>query len=383
MRSHAEQMRPDPARDPHLYAVLLTAMADDWEAGGPVREIWRGSEDAPPGSVVQLRLLAGLFRIVLTGRAPELVGFYPCMGGERRAIEAWPVVRPVLGTFTAELRHALDVAPQTNEVARSSALLVGIFDAVHRSGLSRVRLLEPGASAGLNLLLDHFRFEQSRFEQSRFEQSRFGQSLFGQSLCRPSFSEPSGGGTRWSFGPDDSPVVLGDPVAGSVTPVPFTVVSRRGCDLSPVNARAEEGRLRLRSFVWPFQVERHRRLTAALEIAATHRVDVDAAPAGGWLEAQLAADAGPGVLTVVWHSISQLYWSRAEVARVEAAIAAARERFPLAHVSMEYPAGTEESAPGEPELVVSGPGPGQARRLGTVGDHGWPVRLEVPVGGPA
>jgi hypothetical protein len=369
MRFHAEQMRPDPARAPHLYAVLLAAMADDWEAGGPVRDIWRDREDAPPGSMIQLRLLAGLFRIVLTGHAPELVGFYPCLGGGRPAVEAWPVVRPVLGTFTAELRRALDVAPQTNEVSRSSALLVGIFDAVHRSGLSRVRLLEPGASAGLNLLLDHF---------------RFGQSRFGQSVSGPSLSEPSRfGETRWSFGPDDSPVALVDAVAGSVTPVPFTVVSRRGCDLSPVDATSEEGRLQLRSFVWPFQVERHRRLTAALEIAAMHRVDVDAAPAGEWLESQLADDAGPGVLTVVWHSISQLYWSRAEVARVEAAIAAARERFPLAHVCMEYPAGTKGEGPGEAELVVSGPGPGPARRLGTVGDHGWPVRLEVRVGGPA
>jgi hypothetical protein len=29
--------------------------------------------------MIQLRLLAGVFRLVLTGEAPELVRFYPCL----------------------------------------------------------------------------------------------------------------------------------------------------------------------------------------------------------------------------------------------------------------------------------------------------------------
>jgi hypothetical protein len=353
MRSHAEQMAAGGDGDPHLYAVLLAAMADDWEAGGPVCDIWRGWEDAPAGSVVQLRLLAGLFRIVLSGRAPELVAFYPCLGGDRAPSQAWPVVRDVLATFAAELRRALDVAPQTNEVSRASALLVGIFDAVHRSGLRHVRLLEPGASAGLNLLVDHFLFTN----RAGPEHTRVSRA-----------PGPSG----WSYGPADSPVVLADTVEGSVVPVPFRVVARRGCDLAPVDVRSADGQVRLRSFVWPFQVERHALLSAALQIAVRHPVELDTASAGEWLETQLAADPGRDVLTVVWHSISRLYWPAGEAERVENAIASARGAFPVAHVSMEYPG---RPGPAEPELVVDGPEPGPPRRLGTVGDHGRPVRL--------
>ena len=57
----------------------------------------------------------------------------------------------------------------------------------------------------------------------------------------------------------------------------FEIVSRRGCDLYPVDAASEEGALRLRSFVWPFQVGRHERLSGALAVARRESVVVDAA----------------------------------------------------------------------------------------------------------
>lgn len=184
--------------------------------------------------MVQLRLLAGVFRIVLRGQAPELVPYYQSLGGTVAPEGVWPVMQAVMASRVAELKDALNVAPQTNEVGRSSALLVGLFEAVQRSGLTRIRLLEPGASAGLNLLVDRVRFEAS----------------------------------GWSCGPDDSPLVLRDGIQGVVSPQPFRVVSRRGCDLEPVDAATAEGRLRLTSFVWPFHVDRHERLRAALAVAA-------------------------------------------------------------------------------------------------------------------
>ena len=58
----------------HLYGYAMRAMADDWEAGGPVRTVCAGYEDAEPGAAIQLRLLAGVFRLVLTGRAEPLAG---------------------------------------------------------------------------------------------------------------------------------------------------------------------------------------------------------------------------------------------------------------------------------------------------------------------
>jgi hypothetical protein len=150
----ADRFRAHAADAEHLYGYAMRGMADDWEVGGPIRLICRGYEKAPRGAVIHLRLLAGVFRLVLTGRAPELVRFYPCLGGTAPASRAWPVMRSVIGTHIEEMHAALAVPPQTNEVGRSAALLAGLFDLVAASGVRRIRLLELGASAGLNLLLD-------------------------------------------------------------------------------------------------------------------------------------------------------------------------------------------------------------------------------------
>ncbi len=333
----ADRMRSHAAEHQHLYGHLMRDMADDWEAGGPTREICRGWEDAPEGAVVQLRLLAGVFRIVLTGRAPELVPFYPCLGGEAPPAEAWSVVRDVLERHTDELHDALDVAPQTNEVGRSTALLVGLFMAVRRTGLSRVRLLEPGASAGLNLLVDRFRFVNP----------------------------------EWDFGPTDSQLVLQDGVRGHVTPLAFEVVARRGCDLQPVDANTPSGRLRLRSFVWPFQPDRHARLNAALQVAARFPVTVDGRAAGEWLEEQLTEPVAPDVLTVVWQSITRLYWPTEEIQRVDAAVRRAAAAGPVAHIAMEFPS---EGPSAEAELTLTLPETA-LEIVATVGDHGTPVTV--------
>jgi hypothetical protein len=340
----ADRMRAHAGDHDHLYGHLMRAMADDWEASGPVRNICRGWEDAPEGAVVQLRLLAGLFRIVLTGRAPELVRFYDCLGGTEPPDKAWPAVAPVLAANIEELHAALEIAPQTNEAGRSNALLVGLFDAVRRTGLQRVRLLEPGASAGLNLLVDRFRYINA----------------------------------GWHYGPVASPLVLAGGVRGRVEVSPFEIIERRGCDLAPIDAATEEGRLRLRSFVWPWQVERHHRLAAALRVAALHPVTVDTAAAGDWLANQLTTGPPDGVLTVVWQSITRMYWPDEEASRVLSTIAKARHELPLAHISMEYPVG--DTAHGA-ELVVDVSAPATLEqspgpvRLASVGDHGVPVSM--------
>ncbi len=339
-RNHAQQMRG-------LYRFLLTHLADDWESGGVVREICRDWEDAPTESLVQLRLLAGLQRLVLTRRAGELGSYYPNLGGSAAYRNSWPAFRAVLAEHVQELRDALQVVPQTNEVGRATALLVGIFDAVRLSGLDRIRLLEPGASAGLNLLVDHFRI---------------------------------GGGTPtgWASRPADSPLRLERAVIGAVQPVDYTIVSRRGCDLAPVDPTTEEGRLTLTSFVWPDDLERHERLKAALQVAAHHPVTVDRSAASEWLDARLSEDAGHRVLTVVWNSVTAQYWPRDEQDRVHDILSAAAGRVPLAQVSMEH-VSSEEHQGAQLTVAVSvgsaDPATFEPVRVATVADHGVPVNV--------
>ncbi|MFD7075204.1 DUF2332 family protein [Nocardioides sp. NPDC059952] len=216
---------PEPFRDhfgpeEHLYGWLVNRFADDLDSGGPTAEICRDHLDASRADAVQLRLLAALHRIVLRGDAPELERFYPNLGGTDAYATSWPLFEEVVAAHVDELRGGLEVAPQTNEVGRSACLLIGIFEAVRRTGLHRIRLLEPGASAGLNLLVDRYRFR----------------------------------GDDWAYGPTDSPLTIDTQSAGA-RPVPFEVVARRGCDLAPVDVSTAAGREYLTSFVyWPADV---------------------------------------------------------------------------------------------------------------------------------
>ena len=93
-------------------------------------------------------------------------------------------MRDVIGAHIDEIHAALAVAPQTNEVGRSAALLAGLFDLVAASGVRRIRLLELGASAGLNLLLDQYAFRAE----------------------------------SWHFGPSDSKVQFVDAIVGDSSP---------------------------------------------------------------------------------------------------------------------------------------------------------------------
>ena len=324
-----------------LYAALMAAMADDWDDGGPVRTVCEGWEDAQPGSVVQLRLLAGLHRIVLRGDAPGLAPYYRNLGGTLPPDAAWPVAREVVAAHVDELRAGLALAPQTNEVGRAAALAVGLADAVHRTGATVVRLLEVGASAGLNLLVDRFAV---RLDDGRV------------------------------LGDAASPLVL-DGARGPVEPAAFTIVERRGCDLSPIDAGTDDGAALLSSYVWPDHVHRFERLQAALAIARTDPPRVERGSAGEWLEQALATPADDGVLTVVWQSITRMYWPPDELRRVEAALDDAATRLPLlAHVAMEYgPDGAgaqltvDVRRDGEPD--------GERTLVAGVHDHGLPVTL--------
>jgi hypothetical protein len=282
----ADRFRAHAGNSEHLYGYAMRGLAEDWEAGGPTRIACQGYESAPRGAMIQLRLLAGVFRLVLTGKAPELIRFYPCLGGTERASRAWPVMREVIAAHVEEIHAALAVTPQTNEVGRSAALLAGLFDLVATSGVRSIRLLELGASAGLNLQLDHYAFR----------------------------------GDSWGFGPRDSKVQLTNAIVGPVHAEPFEIVSRAGCDLNPVDATTADGRLLLTSFVWPFDMDRHSRLSAAFAIAASHPVRVDQASASEWLPHALMV-AEPQTLTVVWHSITQMYWPADELAAVETILA--------------------------------------------------------------
>ena len=106
-------------------------------------------------------------------------------------------------------------------------------------------------------------------------------------------------------------------------------------------------------------------------MAREHPVAVDRAPASLWVQQRLTEPVADDVLTVVWHSVTRLYWPAEETRAMNAAVDDARSRMPLAHVAMEHrwDASAQERDPGLPLLELDG------EVLGTCDHHGPPLRL--------
>lgn len=319
-----------------LYGDLLERAAGDVEAGGPVREVLRGHEDDPGASALALRLMGAVNRLVLEGRAPQLAARYAEQGVDRAA--TWDAFRAVLEADADLVRAGLERPVQTNEVGRCAALLPGLLAVAAETGLP-LRLLEVGASAGLNLRWDSYRYEAGDF----------------------------------SWGPPDSPLRIEFELEGRFEQPPpaVSVVERRGCDESPVDPASEDGRLTLLSYVWPDQTGRVERALAAIEVAARVPVTVERAGAAGWAVERLAAPA-PGCATVVYHSIVMQYLPAGERESFIAALNEAGDRAsveaPLAWLRME-PGGERADV-----LLTTWPG-GEERHLARAGYHGTPVAL--------
>ena len=288
-----------------LYAFLLERAARDAVAGGSVWRALEGRDRDPRGSALALRFMGAVHRLVLEGRAPELAAHYPSAGGHKGIEGAWPAFVSTIVEHGPELRRLLDRPVQTNEVGRAAGLVGGFLTVANRTGLP-MRVLEIGASAGLLLHWDRYRYEAR--------------------------------GATW--GPEDSPVRLCS--FNSERPLPFDVdarvVERAGCDRSPLDPTIEPDRLTLLSYVWPDQLARIRLLRAAIEVANESPVEISRAAAGDWLTDRLW-ELGPGIATVVCHSIVLQYLEEAERDRVlrtiEEAGTRATETSPLAWLRLE------------------------------------------------
>jgi hypothetical protein len=294
-----------------FYGALLGAAARDLEADGPTWDLLAPFAAEPGTAALALRLMGAVHALVLEGALPELAAHYPSTGGDGDPAAAWPIFRQALSDQGATISQRLARGCQTNEVGRSAALLGGFLEAAHRSGLP-LRLLELGASAGLNLRWDHYRYEA-------FE------GAWGDSASPVRFDH--------SF---DVPPPLNRSAE---------VGERKGCDLEPIDATSAEGALTLRSFIWADQLSRLSLLDGAIQIARDVPADVERIDAADFLARELSQPR-TGMATVVYHSVFMQYVAaesrRRLLATIEDARKGAREGAPVYYLRME-PA---EASPG-------------------------------------
>src|SRR4029077_2317682 len=170
--------------------------------------------------------------------------------GDGDASAAWPAFRDGIARNRERIQALVRSGCQTNEGGRSAALLGGFLEVAHRSK-KPLRILEIGASAGLNLRWDRYRYESS-------------QGAWGDPPPPVRFSH--------CF---DMPPPLNR----------FAdVVERKGCDLNPIDPITDDGALVLRSFVWADQLGRMAQLDGALEAASESPLEVERLGAADFLE---------------------------------------------------------------------------------------------------
>jgi hypothetical protein len=291
-----------------IYADLLPRCAEDFAAGGSVARVIEGWVGHPVLDNIALRLLGAAHFLALRGDAPALAALLPSCGGSYDAARAWPALLEALAQHEARIRLHLTEQIQTNEVRRCCALIGGFVEIVRKFPWP-MRLLEIGASAGLNQCFDQFRYQ-------------LGSQRFGRT---------------------EAPLILdcewrGKPL--DTRGISLRIASRKGCDLLPIDLHDRDRRLRLESFFWPDQVERLARLRAAVECALRSGVELERASAGEWIQREVAA-LPARTTSVLFHSVMWMYVPEAERKHIHALMdeagARATAESPLAWLRMEGP----------------------------------------------
>lgn len=255
-------------------------------------------EDAMP-----LRLAGGFHHLLLSGDDDRLVPVYRGEVTDQSDVDA--IVGAVTADHDARLLPWFDGPPQTNEAGRSSSFMAGLLWLSEKVG-RRFEINEIGASAGINTMMERYHYEL-------------------------------GGVTA---GPESSPMRIKPEWRGSSPPqAQVEIVSIQGCDQAPVDLSDPEAALRVKSYVWPENTERLKRMDAAIALAAEKKPDIVRADALDWVAKRLATPQAEGVVRIINHSIVWQYIPEGRRKLIANAVEAAGERAtverPLAWMMLE------------------------------------------------
>lgn len=216
-----------------LYEHLAQAVADDPDVLGLVVGVDRYQQ-------VSHLLFGAVHFLLLSGIQHPLAHFYASLSeAPRPPQEAYHYFRAFCVEHV-EAIHGLVTTQrvQTNEVLRCSGLLPAFGEVSRRAGGRPLAVVELGASAGLNLLWDAYRYDY---------------------------------GAAGSAGDARSPVELRCAPRGvQAPPLPDPapeVAYRVGIDIRPIDVHDTTATRWLRALIWPEHADRARLLEQALEVA--------------------------------------------------------------------------------------------------------------------
>ncbi|PFG16550.1 hypothetical protein ATK74_1097 [Propionicimonas paludicola] len=282
-----------------LYARLAMELSELDEAVTILAE-------APPTNRIPVTLFAAIQYLLLADPDEPLAAWYPNLTVEPRLDHPTQALREFCVRRRAELVELVrSRTPQTNEIGRCAPLILGLAAVEQRFG--GLAQLDVGASAGLNLLSDQYRY-------------RYGDVVIGTGS-----------------------VELDCQLRGAAITLPERpplLVSRRGLDREPIDVEDPHQLRWLLACVWPDQADRRERLQAALGMARRLHPVVGDGDAVDDLPAALG-ELGDGhpVVTTSWVLNYLPPQRRSDFVRALAAWAGHR---PLSWVSYESPAATPE-----------------------------------------
>jgi hypothetical protein len=281
-----------------------------------------------------LRLAGGLHDLFRRGVERGLGEIYKGEIADQAEIDR--IVGEIVSRHDRVLLPWFDSPPQTNEAGRSASFVAALHWLASRVA-PNFELNEIGSSAGMNLLIDRYRYDLSGVVS----------------------------------GPDAAPVTIRPTWNGPPPPIDaFAIASVQGCDIQPIDVRDDAAASRLMAFVWPEMPERFARMEAGIEMIREKAVDLVQADAADFVEARLAAPQMPGTTRVLMHSIVWQYLPDPVQQRIRTAMAVAGSHAtsdrPLAWISLETNRSTFRH-----ELKVSyWPGGDQPKLLGEAHAHG-------------
>lgn len=229
-------------------------------------------------------LFAAVHDLLVRGAPHQLREYYPSVGGHRRPDgRTLAVFESFVDRYESEISQRVSSRnTQTNEVGRCAAIWPAL--SMMQPDRRPAAIVELGASAGLLLHLDRYRY-------------RYG---------------------RLRAGPDSSPVEIAPDVVGdapSSLSVP-RIVARIGVDCAPLSITDPDDISWLRACVWPEDVDRLERLDAALAVAATHG-DVELVQSDMTMVRKVAGDLPSEWLVCVIHSAAFAYLDAADRSSIE------------------------------------------------------------------